>query len=203
MSSGQFSTMDEVITHYVNLHFIGFQNALERAELLDFLENALTDPRVAQRLPPFDRPTLRSEIQPHGSNLYGTSTAGTGGLIPAMLADVPANVGSQEFKLGVGQGRASALAVLVLGSDRSFPGTSFRGIPVGVEPLGAVRVPLRLSADGVATFHAPIPSDPALAGRHGCAQWFVLDPQAIGGACASQAVEYEVFSRVFGHKTRS
>ena len=32
------------------------------AQIVDFLQNGLTDPRVAQGLPPFDRPTLHSEL---------------------------------------------------------------------------------------------------------------------------------------------
>jgi hypothetical protein len=30
--------------------------------LVDFIENGLTDPRLAARAPPFDRPTLASEL---------------------------------------------------------------------------------------------------------------------------------------------
>ena len=61
MSSGQFTTLDQVVRHYEGLEFIHFETPDERAALLDFLANGLTDPRVANRQAPFDRPTLRSE----------------------------------------------------------------------------------------------------------------------------------------------
>ena len=64
MSSGQFTTLDQVVRHYQKLGFIHFDTPEDRAALLDFVANALTDPRVATRQPPFDRPTLRSERPP-------------------------------------------------------------------------------------------------------------------------------------------
>jgi len=61
MSSGQFTTLDEVVTHYENVQFVHFSGPEDRVALLDFVTNALTDPRVARGEPPFDRPKLRSE----------------------------------------------------------------------------------------------------------------------------------------------
>ena len=61
MSSGQLTTLDQVVRHYQKLGFIHFDGPEDRAALLDFVANGLTDPRVARREPPFDRPTLRSE----------------------------------------------------------------------------------------------------------------------------------------------
>jgi cytochrome c peroxidase len=61
MSSGQFTTLDQVVRHYEGLEFIHFETPDERAALIDFIANGLTDPRVAKREAPFDRPTLKSE----------------------------------------------------------------------------------------------------------------------------------------------
>lgn len=61
MSSGQLTSLDQVVRHYQKLGFIHFDTPEDRAALLDFVANGLTDPRVARREPPFDRPTLRSE----------------------------------------------------------------------------------------------------------------------------------------------
>jgi cytochrome c peroxidase len=61
MSSGQFSTLSEVVQHYENLEFVHFETSADRAALIDFVQNGLTDPRVERREPPFDRPTLKSE----------------------------------------------------------------------------------------------------------------------------------------------
>jgi len=61
MSSGQLTSLDQVVRHYQKLGFIHFDTPEDRAALLDFVANGLTDPRVARREAPFDRPTLRSE----------------------------------------------------------------------------------------------------------------------------------------------
>jgi cytochrome c peroxidase len=61
MSGGQLTSLDQVLDHYISLDFIHFETASDRAALLDFLVNGLTDPRLAQSLPPFDRPRLASE----------------------------------------------------------------------------------------------------------------------------------------------
>jgi cytochrome c peroxidase len=64
MSGGELTSLGEVVRHYEDLGFIHFETPADRAALLDFVGNALTDPRVAERAPPFDRPTLRSECLP-------------------------------------------------------------------------------------------------------------------------------------------
>ena len=64
MSGGELTSLDQVVRHYESLDFIHFETPEDRAALLDFVGNALTDPRVAERAPPFDRPTLRSECLP-------------------------------------------------------------------------------------------------------------------------------------------
>ena len=61
MSGGQFTSLEQVLDHYVSLDFIHFETRSDREALLDFLTNALTDPRVERGLPPFDRPRLASE----------------------------------------------------------------------------------------------------------------------------------------------
>jgi cytochrome c peroxidase len=63
MSSGQFTTLSEVVAHYESLDFIHFETASDRQALLDFVGHALTDPRVARCEPPFDRPRLASEVR--------------------------------------------------------------------------------------------------------------------------------------------
>jgi cytochrome c peroxidase len=73
MSSGQFTTLDQVLRHYENLDFIHFESAEERVALLDFVGNALTDPRVEKGEPPFDRPKLRSEVEPKAPPVGSTA----------------------------------------------------------------------------------------------------------------------------------
>ncbi len=64
MSGGQFDDLAKVVKHYEDLDFIHFEDEEARAALIDFVANALTDPRAARRAAPFDRPTLRSELEP-------------------------------------------------------------------------------------------------------------------------------------------
>ncbi len=202
MSSGQFTSMDEVLTHYEDVGFVVFRSSLERLALLDFLANALTDPRAARREPPFERPLLRSEVEPSGSRLFGAATTGDGGRTPKMLADVPPNLGSASFRIGLGDARPGARAALVLGPRRAPPGSTFLGAPLYVE-AGAQDVhDFLVASDGAATFHATLPADPALIGLDFFAQWLVLDPAAAGGLAVSAGAEYELFSRSFRPKVR-
>ncbi len=198
MSGGLFASLGEVLGHYERIGFLDPLMPDERAALLDFLENALTDPRVANREPPFDRPTLRSESQPHGSNLFGPATAGSGGHLPEMLADSPSNLGSAIFRIGLGRGLGGAPAVLAIAGRRlSYTAQSL--LPVHVDIASARLHLLTLSGalpgEGVATFRTTLPRDPGLVGLRRFAQWFVFDPASPGGMAVSPAAEFELFSR--------
>lgn len=73
MHNGQLTTLTDVVNFYANPQ-LGFPDNRDpvmpainippggaRADLVDFLSNALTDPRVRNEQFPFDRPLLRSE----------------------------------------------------------------------------------------------------------------------------------------------
>ncbi|MEZ6197972.1 MAG: cytochrome c peroxidase, partial [Planctomycetota bacterium] len=112
MHQGEFGTMAQVMAFYgagggpfpLNkdpvLALIGLP-AMAQVPLADFVQNALTDPRVAAGLPPFDRPTLFSESTLVANPAYGLPTAGTGGFVPQFTADSPSNLGNVDFKVGV------------------------------------------------------------------------------------------------------
>ncbi len=197
MSSGQFTSLDEVLTHYQSIDFLDPIPLDEREALLDFLENGLTDPRVANAEPPFDRPTLRSEIQPAGSRLFGRATRGSGGFSPQILAETPALLGHPDFQIGVGSGLGAAPAVLAITTVKGGS-TVVNGVPVYIDLPSATLVPFTLSGaqpgEGVATFRTALPADPDLVGLRTYVQWFVQDPAARGGIAVSQAAWYELFS---------
>jgi len=154
----------------------------ERAAVLAFLGNALTDPRVAGALPPFDRPRLYLEDVPYDSNLTRPATPAVGGWQPRMLASSPPLAekagGPSQWKIGVasnggGLGAplipAGSLAVLVVGSAHAPAG------PLWVSPtilLGATTT----TAQGFATLHGPAPLTPAFVGASVLFQWVVVDP---------------------------
>ncbi len=200
-SSGQF-TLDQVITHYEDLFF--FQpprlNVNERRAILAFLGEGLTDPRVAQRLPPFDRPTLASERAPFGSNRFGRGSPGTGGIEPELIAHAPANLGNERFVIGVGRARGGAGAILALSRAPLPAEISIRGVPVWIDLHGAAfevfTIPDAALGQGIATLLFPIPNDLALIGQSRFAQAYVLDPNAAGGIAATAAASFTVFTRL-------
>ena len=70
MHNGQFTDLSDVVSHYRGARQGDNADPLLRnglpirgrqGTIVEFLKNALTDPRVAAEKPPFDRPTLRSE----------------------------------------------------------------------------------------------------------------------------------------------
>ena len=198
MSGGQFTSLGEVLAHYERIGFLIPLTQANREALLVFLANGLTDERVLRRQPPFDRPTLRSERVPSGSNLYGRSWPGSGGFVPEMLADAPANLGNDDWRLGLGRALGGATAFLALSDERARPGATFRGVPVAVDLARATLQAFGLSGEGpgggTRTVHLRVPNDASLIGRERFAQWLVLDPNALGGASVSRGARIELVS---------
>jgi len=152
--------------------------------LQDFLENGLTDPRVANETFPFDRPTLASEVRKqHLEVIAGTGTPGSGGVIPQVVALTPATVGSQSFLLGLHDAPGGAQAFVQISS--SVPGASAQG-------LRRVWFPVGLQSGGYGTWHWDVPVDPNLAGVTLFAQWHVLDHGAPGHRSRSDVVRFKV-----------
>ena len=167
-------------------------------DLINFVSTALTDPRVAAGQFPFDRPTLAGDRIPANGFLYGTGSAGSGGRVPQMLAEVPANIGNAGYKLGVGQARGGALATLAVSL---FPAaTTLQGVNVLVDVFvtpalfwttlgGATGVP----GQGFGTVQFALPPEPALRGFTLYSQWFVWDAGVAVGLASSRAAEIRLF----------
>lgn len=191
MSSGQFKSLKEVLQHYRKSLFLGPVLPKEKNQLIAFLGEALTDPRVAAELPPFDRPTLRSELEPFGANLFGAGGPGSGGVEPVMIAATPALAGGREAKVGIGDGAPGARAVLLLSTDLN---SSVRGLRAGfllVDRDAARAYPVTLGPDGVATL--PLNLSASLVGAELFAQWIVLDPGVPGGLSWTRGAVLSVF----------
>ena len=97
--------------------------AEEYADLVAFLDRGLTDPRVEQGLFPFDAPDL--------FNAPGTTTnpvlfpggrPDSQGRVPLMVARTPPLIGSDEFKLGLGNVAPGATATLVMSLNAPVAG---------------------------------------------------------------------------------
>jgi cytochrome c peroxidase len=174
---------------------LGGMPGINIPQLFDFVENALTDPRVANAQPPFDKPTLYSERFPTGAIAFGPSQAGGNGFAPLLVTRTPAMFGNGPFKIGVRQAPTTSTRAILGLSRTAGSGTLVQGVPQNLGgPLAAVQTAI-LQTDtegfGYSTFLFALPDNPALAGSSFFAQAFVADPGAPGGvAAASQGAEF-------------
>lgn len=209
MHNGQFQTLQEVF----NFYFVGggpfafnkdpqmlplSVSPQDANDLIDFLANALTDPRVAAGLPPFTRPTLRSQLLGPNGTLSGVPTMGSGGRVPQMLAEVPANIGNADWKIGVHNALGGSLATLVI--DLTAGTSVVNGVTINVGLSGhELLVPWTLNGapgtpgDGYGTVRIGVPNLPGLAGLNLWGQWFIWDAGAPNGAAATRAARIDLF----------
>ncbi len=209
MHNGQFTSLQQVFGFYLGGGGPNLQNKdplllplnvppQAANDLINFLQNGLTDPRVAQGLAPFTRPTLRSQVMPEGGFQYGLGSAGTGGRVPNTMAEAPANLGNVDFKLGVNNARGGALAMFALAMTPAA--TVVSGVNVNVAlGTGETLVPIPLNgAAGVAgagygTLKVGVPAIPALAGLTLYSQWFVFDAGVASGIATTRGAEIRLF----------
>jgi cytochrome c peroxidase len=214
MHNGQFTTLTQVVGFYIGG---GGPNLLNKDPLLVplngpppggvppqaandlvvFLTTALTDPRVAAGQFPFDRPTLAGDRIPVGGVQYGLASPGSGARFPQLLADVPANVGNRDFKLGVHNGVGGAMSVLLIAVNPAA--TSLGGVNLNVDagsalflfsPLGGAA---GVAGQGFGTWRLPLPDEPGLAGLTLFAQAWVWDAAVAGGASSTRGAEIRLF----------
>lgn len=190
MHTGVFTTLNQVIAFYANgaAQFPNNRSPLlpiglpppTVPQVVDFLENGLTDPRVAGEQFPFDRPQLHVELPAPNPSLSGGTTAGTGGFIPRMIANSPPNLMNLDFKIGLDGGLGGAQA-FVAWSDQP---------PVGGQLVGAtLQGPIILEGTGAgngwATWAWPI-DETAISSCDVYLQWQIVDAGAFGGTALSQ-----------------
>lgn len=169
----------------------------QRADLVAFLRNALTDPRVANELPPFDRPTLYSETQ-RVPGAYGAATAGSGNTSPRLIALEPPMLGNPNLTVALTDALGGAPAIIVLGVAPA-PGTNLLGASLWVDPTGALLFAWgALAGTGPGGGHGSlmwsVPATASLAGTQLFAQGFVLDAGAPSGLAATRGSELTLFS---------
>lgn len=175
--NGSGRTLDDVIDFYVRggdfvNPFIGIQpigmTEQDRAALMAFLRNALTDPRVARGLPPFDHPTLFAEGS-RAPKTYGQGTSGTHGRTPTLFTPEPALIGRGTLRAAIDHGVPGAPTLLLIDTARAD--TTLSGIRVHVALTPALlAIPTRPAAGGrghgrLAVAHAAHPGRPR-ARRH-------------------------------------
>ncbi len=185
------TSLDELVSFYeAQAGILGFGGRLppqERAQVLGFLCNALTDPRGARELPPFDRPTLYAETHPFGANEYGRGAASRGLRIPEIIANAPPHVvqpGERSwFKVGAGNAPPRAAATLAIGTSPA-PG------PVVWVGGHLTFLSTTTNGSGLATMQQPIPMATAVLGVPFYAQWFFVP---VSGQASSNAAEFVPF----------
>jgi len=202
MHNGHFATLEEVVEFYnrggdfdapnINHNLIRPLNlsAPQKADLVAFLRNPLTDPRVLAGSAPFDRPTLYRESN-RVPQISGAGTPGTGGNTPQVTAIAPPLVGNPGFAVSVSNALGGSQAVLVIDGQDPGPGPN-------VPATGSfARINVKLSGSGAGqgfqSVSLLIPNNSTLAGSSFFGRWFVTDPNAPGGVAVTPAFKFTVF----------
>ncbi len=199
--NGRFTTLREVVEFYSrggdfnspnkdpNVRPRNFSNG-QLNDLVAFLSRPLTDPRVRNELPPFDRPQLYSESN-RVPQVSGTGRAGTNGNTPQVVAIEPPLVGNPGFTVAVSNALANAPAVLVINSTDPGIGAAipasgdFARVQTGLSNSG--------NGNGYGSISLAIPDNPALVGQTFFGRWYITDALAENGFSVSQVFRFTIF----------
>jgi len=207
MHNGELQTLQQVFDFYAHrngqipfpqnldpfmINPITFPGPVQN-DIINFLTNGLTDPRVAAEVFPFDRPTLYAELPTANPDLIGGGSAGSGGIIPDMVAHCPPNLGNDGFKVGINNALGGASAFVVVSTSPPVSGL----VPQD-EILGPIALDGAGNGNGFGTMFWPIPNDQALDGQTFYMQWLVVDPAAPGGTAASPVAQLTTFCSMTG-----
>ncbi|MCB9831539.1 MAG: hypothetical protein H6807_03620 [Planctomycetes bacterium] len=169
----------------------------EITDLVEFLRNGLTDPRVANETGPFSRPTLRSESGAMNPLIIpGSGFADSMGNIPRIIADQPANLQHPFFTIGVADAWGGMGAYLVAGSPNTMFETLFGFIPlaVGSGPMLPFIDQITLEGTmgsygtGYGSVTRGIADNPYWIGKTFFTQWIVLDPVSLVDPVSKQSI---------------
>ena len=197
MRNGQFTTLQQVLGFYAGPLVPGADNrdplmnqvnlpggpGGASAAIIGFLTTGLVDARVQNGTFPFDTMTMAAARPATRPVQTGTATVGGAGA-PIVIANMPSLIGSQEFRIGVDRGRASAVATLV---------ASFAAPVNSVLTPQRVAATVTLNASGLGTAHLPIDGGRVSAGQVERFQWRIADPSAVGGVALSRVIEVTYF----------
>jgi cytochrome c peroxidase len=179
-------------------NILGALSAVDKPRVVAFL-NTLTDPRVQNELPPFDRPRLWSE-GPNVPMTFGTGTAGSGGLPPRASAVPPPFVGNPAFTLGVDRTAPGAFPFLVFDFAANTTATNVLGHSVYLAQTPAMTSVagqgLTLGAGpggGFGSFTFALPNDVGLRGVSLFGQWLIVDALGPVGFASSNAFGLTIF----------
>ena len=201
MHNGRFQTLEDVVEFYNRGGDFNAPNKDQRvrplnltteqkADLVAFLKRPMTDPRVRDELPPFDRPELYTESN-RVPVITGTGRAGSGGITPQVTAVEPPLVGNPSFTVGVSRASGGTQAVLVIDSNDPGVGSS---IPAnGSFARVSVNIPGSGAGNGFGSVSLAIPNNPALIGQTFYGRWYVEDAGAANGFAVTPLFRFTVF----------
>ncbi len=213
MHNGRFATLEEVVDFYdrggdhqeapnFESGIIRVLNltAYEKQALVAFMKRPMTDLRVKNELPPFDRPKLFTESN-RVPQITGTGRAGAGGQVPEVVAVSPAMVGNPNFTVSVSKALGNSQAVLVIGNSDPGVGTSIpaTGTLARIETNTQNTGP----ANGWASVSITIPNSAAFQNRTFYGRWYVTDAQAASGFSVSRLLQFTTFGDAFDGPTAS
>lgn len=203
MHNGRFATIEDVVEFYnrggdfdapnIDHDMIRPLNMTpqQKADLVAFLKRPLTDPRVQNELPPFDRPQLYTESD-RVPVVSGTGRAGTGGQVPEPIAIAPPLLGNPNFTVALKKGVGGATAYLSIGL--SDPGVG-AGIPAGgTFAFRTVTLTGSGAGSGFGSVNIAIPNLKSMIGRTYYGRWYVVDAAAADGFSVSRLFSFKVFS---------
>jgi hypothetical protein len=199
MHNGGLADINEIMDFYARRNGFGpFFDNLDNfgvidfgagdAAVKDFLQNGLTDPRVANETFPFDRPQLYAERGVANPALIGAGQAGSGGVVPKMIAVVPPNLGNDDFKIGVDSALGGAQAWVAVSNNPPVG-----GVVASDQLLGPITLNGSGNGMGYGTMHYPIADNPALDGSQMWMQWVISDAGAAGGESRSEPARLDLF----------
>lgn len=200
MHNGQLASIEEVVDFYnrggdfdapnkdprVRELFLTME---ERANLIAFLGRPLTDPRLAAGLPPFDRPTLYTESA-RVPTVEGSGVAGSGGLVPEVIAIEPPLLGNPSFTVAVAGALGGANALLVI--DSADPGLVTPS--EGELAFESVVLQGAGAGEGFGSVSLTLPSDASMLGRQWFGRWYVEDSGNGGTTAVSKLLRFAMFA---------
>jgi cytochrome c peroxidase len=202
MHNGRFASIEDVVAFYnrggdfdapnidhLRIHPLNLPPGAQ-ADLAAFLRRPLTDDRVRNELPPFDRPQLYTESG-RVPVISGTGRAGNGSIVPNVIAIEPPLVGNQSFTVAVNNALAGAQATVVI--DSADPGIGNIIPATGSFAVRQTTLQSSTGSSGYGSIVLQIPNDPSLVGRTFYGRWYVVDPAADSGFAVSRLFSFTVF----------
>jgi len=165
----------------------------EAAQIQDFIQNALTDPRVAAQSFPFNKPTLFVDRPQDRATLLGGGVAGSGGVMPRIIVQAPSMIGNMNYRVGLDASLGGSSAMLALSSN---PPVNGRITPQTL--LGPVASSGTGAGTGTATLHWPLTPGTVSPGQVLYAQWIVTDPGAPSSQALSNVARIPFFCGSYG-----